>query len=150
MNSRPTLTIVCGLPGAGKTTLATELERGHDAVRLCADEWMHTLGIDLWDAQARAKIEALQWTVARQLLARGIPVIVEWGTWSRSERDALRTGAREIGAAVELHYVSAPVDVLFDRVRRRAMENPPITRDQLASWFAAFEVPSADELALYD
>jgi len=142
--------IVCGLPGAGKTTLATELERRHNAVRLSTDEWMHTLGIDLRDEQARAKIEAVQWTVARQLLARGIPVIVEWGTWSRSERDMLRTGAREIGAAVELHYVSAPVDVLFDRVRRRAMENPPITRDQLVNWFAAFEPPNADELALYD
>jgi predicted kinase len=142
--------IVCGLPGAGKTTLATELERRHDAVRLCADEWMQALGIDLWDEQARAKIEALQWTVAQQLLGRDVSVIVEWGTWSRSERDRLRTRAREIGAAVQLHYVSAPVDVLFDRVQRRAMENPPIRRDQLADWFAAFEAPTADELALYD
>jgi hypothetical protein len=99
--TRARLMIVCGLPGAGKTTVATELERRHDAVRLSADDWMQALAINLWDEQTRARIEALQWRLAQQLLVRAVPVVIEWGTWSRSERDALRLRARELGAAVE-------------------------------------------------
>ena len=57
----PRLVIVCGLPGAGKTTLARKLERNLRAIRLSADEWMEELSIDLWDEAKRAGIETLQW-----------------------------------------------------------------------------------------
>lgn len=77
-------------------------------------------------------------------------MIIDWGTWGRSERDTLRLAARALGAAVELHYLSAPVDVLFDRIQRRGMEKPPIERDQLRRWVERFQVPTADEIALFD
>ena len=80
----------------------------------------------------------------------GLTVIIEWGTWARPERDALRLGARALGADVELHYVSAPLDVLFDRIQRRDLEKPPIERDALAHWFETFQVPTPEELALFD
>src|ERR1700756_1403628 len=144
------LIIVCGLPGAGKTTLAKSLESRLRAVRLSPDEWMVALDINLWDEPRRAKIEELQWTLAQQLLKLGIKVIIEWGTWGRSERDTLRLGARALGAAVELHYLHAPPDVLFDRIQRRGMENPPIDRDALSRWFEMFQAPTPEKMALFD
>ena len=146
----PRLIIVCGLPGAGKTTLAKELERDRQAVRLCPDEWMEELAIDLWDESGRARIEAFQWQLGKRLLELRQTVIIEWGTWSRSERDALRMGAKAFGATVELHYVTAPIEVLFERIQRRAVEDPPITREQLQTWADAFEVPTSEEMAVYD
>ena len=101
----PRLIIVCGLPGSGKTTHAKLLESGLRAIRFCADEWMDALSLDLYDEGRREKIEALQWRLGRNLLARGLTIIIEWGTWGRSERDTLRLGARAVGAAVELHYL---------------------------------------------
>lgn len=148
--SRGRLIIVCGLPGAGKTTVASELAERHDGVRYSPDDWMDALGINLWDEAKRAGIEQLQWQQAQKLLALGGTAIIEWGTWARSERDALREAARALGAAVELVHMEAPIDVLLDRVTRRARESPPIDRAMLEDAWRAFERPTTDELALYD
>jgi predicted kinase len=144
------LIIICGLPGAGKTTRAKALEGSLRAVRLCADEWMDALGINLWDQAARSKVEALQWTLGQRLIELGQTIVIEWGMWARSERDALRNAARTLGASVELHYLPAPVEELIKRLKARGMEDPPITRDQLEMWVNTFEAPIADEAALYD
>jgi predicted kinase len=111
---------------------------------------MDALSLDIYDEGMRAKIEGLQWKFARELLRLGLTVIIEWGTWGRSERDDLRLGARDLGAAVELHYLTAPVDVLFERIQQRGMENPPIERDALLRWAELFQVPTEEEMALYD
>lgn len=147
---RGRLIIICGLPGSGKTTLATELAERHHGVRYSPDDWMDALGINLWDEQKRAGIETLQWQAAQSLLALGGTAVIEWGTWARSERDALREGARALGAAVELIHMDAPIDVLLGRVTQRGRESPPIGRAMLEDAAAAFEVSTPDELALYD
>ena len=138
----PRLIIVCGLPGSGKTTFARALESRLPAIRFSPDEWMDALSLNLYDEERRAKIEALQWKLGQELLALGLTVVIEWGTWGRSERDTLRLGARALGAAVELHYPSAPVDVLFDRIQRRGLEKPTIERDCIV--LMVRDVPSTD------
>jgi predicted kinase len=144
------LIIVCGLPGSGKTTLAKALERRLRAIRFSPDEWLGALSLDVYDEERRGKIEALQWKLCQELLTLGLIVIIEWGTWGRSEREALRLGARALGSAVELHYLSAPANVLFDRIQRRGTENPPIERDALSRWCEIFQAPTPEEMALFD
>lgn len=141
---------MCGLPGAGKTTHAKRLEEKLGAIRFCPDEWMVLLLLDLYDEERRAKIEALQWKLSQDLLARGFTVIIEWGTWGKSERDTLRLGARAFGALVELHYLSAPIDVLFERVQRRGTENPPLTMEDLQRCSGMFQAPTVEETTLFD
>ena len=142
--------IICGLPGSGKTTLAQKIGAQASAIRLSPDDWMDALEINLWESSMREKIEALQWNFGKQLLSSGISVIIEWGTWARAERDTLRTEARSLGAEVELHYLTASVDVLFARLQRRGRENPPIQKDELAEWAKIIEVPTPEEIALFD
>ena len=144
------LIILCGLPGSGKTTLGRALECRLCAIRFAPDEWMHALALDYYDEDRRGKIEALQWRLAQQLLVLGLTVIIEWGTWGRSERDALRLGARALGAAVELRYLAAPPEVLFERIQRRGMENPPIERAAALQWQETFQPPTPEEMALFD
>jgi predicted kinase len=147
---KPRLIIVCGLPGSGKTTVAQSLEQELGAVRLSPDDWMDAMGINLHDEGSRGRIEALQWSLAQRLLTLGMIVIIEWGTWARSERDALRIGARALGAAVELRHVSAPPEALFQRIRERDRENPPLTQQDLEKWSNMFQAPTNEELALFD
>jgi predicted kinase len=149
-SDNPKLILVCGLPGSGKTTYARKLEASLGAIRFCPDEWMQALALDLYDEDRRARIEAFQWQFGQNLLAQGVSIIIEWGTWGRSERDTLRLGAQSLQAGVELHYLSAPLDVLFERIQRRAMENPPITREDLLRWSELFQAPTPEEMALFD
>jgi predicted kinase len=148
------LVVITGLPGSGKTTLATELAASMPASRMCPDDWMMASGIDLWDEAARAKIEAFQLTLSLDLLRAGNNVVIEWGTWAREERDALRDAARSIGATVELRYLSADTDELMRRIVDRDLEgrwaSRSIRRRDLDKWLRIYQPPTDDELANYD
>jgi predicted kinase len=150
MDCQATLFIICGLPGAGKTTLAKTIETSLSAVRMSADDWMTALSINLHAEEQRAKIEALQWELAKRLLSLGQNVVIEWGAWAKSERDRFRTEARALGARVELYFLSAPLEELFVRIRQRNMENPPIEWAQVQKWADIFEEPAPTEMTLFD
>ena len=151
---QPRLILICGLPGSGKTTLAKELASEVRAVRLSPDEWKHALGMDYYDEDARVRLEHRLRLLAQELLALGQSVVMEYGFWAREELDELRLAGRTLGAAVELHYLEAPVDELWQRIAlRNADPEPgtaPIDRDDLEKWAAQFEAPDAAELALFD
>lgn len=148
------LILICGLPGSGKTTFAKKLAPQVPAVRLCPDEWKHDLGIDYYDEQGRVRLEDRLWRLAQELLTLGHSVILENGFWARGERDELRLSARELGAAVELHYLEAPVAELWRRLQLRNDEARPgvvpIKREDLQRWALQFQAPDAAERALFD
>lgn len=147
------LILMCGLPGSGKTTVARRLAEELDAIRLSPDEWLRALGFGGTDEEARDRVERLQWRLAQRLLQVGQTAILESGFWSRSERDAFRLRAQELGAAVELRFLDASVDDLWERVQARnrdATEDFKVTREELELWASWFEMPDEDELSLFD
>jgi predicted kinase len=150
----PRLVLICGLPGAGKTTVAIRLAQESAAVRLSGDEWMSALGIDLHDEAVRDRLEVLFWQLAQELLRLGQSVILESGFWLRSDRDEKRIGAQAMGVVVEFHFLVVPFDERWGRIDRRnslgAEGTVFITREQLASWELFFEPPDSQELALFD
>ena len=50
------LILTCGLPGAGKTTLAKKLAADRCAVRLTDDDWLWALGSTPWDTPTQKKV----------------------------------------------------------------------------------------------
>ena len=153
-----TLALICGLPGAGKTTLARRLENFRPALRLCPDEWIKAIIKDEADQgeldRLRDPVEALQWQTARRLLTLGVSVILENGYWSRAERERVLTEARALGVRVEMHYLAVSRDELWQRIERRnaaGLEGSfRVTRAQLDLWWSWFEPPDSEELARYD
>jgi predicted kinase len=166
-----TLFITCGVPGSGKTTLAKRLEAEQRAVRLTADEWLHELYPDesddalnaqlplverlRWVNAHRPLVEQLQWELALRTLALGVNVVLDWGLWTREERDRYRMEAQEHNARVVLCVLDLPPrDELVRRLNKRNAALPAGTfridealLDYGLSWF---ERPTSAELALFD
>lgn len=151
VSSRPTLHLTVGLPGAGKTTLARELERAGGALRLTPDEWMLSLfGIRWADfAGKRDVLEGRFIWVAHQVLRSGGSVILDFGCWSSDERWALRAIADLAGADFELHYVTLPEDERIKRATARWREAPEetyeLTLDDHERFRTLFTPPTNDE-----
>ena len=153
-----TLFLICGMAGAGKTTLARQLETSRQALRLCPDEWIKKIIKDESDKpeldRLRDPVESLQWTTAQTLLGLGVSVILENGFWSREERMSYRSKAKELGAQVELHYLDVSKEELRRRIEARNSNLPEgsfrITKPELESWLASFTPPDSEELKRYD
>lgn len=151
---KPRLVLLCGLPGSGKTTLSCKLAGEMPAVRLCPDEWKATLGIDFYDEVARVRLEGRLIELAWELLALGQDVILEFGFWGRSERDALRNKAREEGIRIELYFLDVQIEELKRRlmVRNAKAEHGavPIEPQKLEEYAHIFQAPDEVEIALFD
>lgn len=150
----PRLIIVCGLPGAGKTTFARRLEAAMPAVRLCPDEWMADLGIDHGDSLTHDRLEARLTQLALSLLSRGLSVVLEYGFWGRSERDQKRAEAQSAGVPIDLYSLNPPLEELWRRLLARNQRGAhgvvTISRAELERYARIFQAPDAGELALFD
>lgn len=160
-----TLFITCGVPGSGKTTIAKRLEVEHDALRFTADEWLHELyaGEELvglnengdLHAPHRPQVERIQWALTLRALGLGVNVVLDWGMWTRVERDRYRTEAQALGIRVVLCVVDASREELLRRLTARNADLPTgtfrideATLDLGLRWFAGG--PTASERALFD
>ena len=157
----PILHLICGLPGSGKTTLAKSISATSGAYRFSPDEWIKEIWKDKAEAegnQFRDQIEQLQWKIAKQMLQNSIDIIIEWGTWGRSEREKLRDEARAVGAKVKFYYLNISREILKERVLER---NKLIAQYEfyipekevepfLDDCFKSFQIPTTEELATYD
>src|SRR5438046_1385991 len=80
--------LVVGLPGAGKTTRAKELETSASALRLTPDEWQIALFDGRNPPDKRDLVEGKLVQVGMRAAGLGVNVVLDFGFWSKDERSA--------------------------------------------------------------
>ncbi len=153
----PTVHILSGLIGAGKTTLARKLERELPALRISLDEWIvglfgrempEPLTGEFWFDRAERSF-AFALPLARQALVAGVDVVLDCGFLTREQRDAGRAFAASAGVPHRLYWVRAETSVRRERVLSRNRDHGETfavhVRDDMFDSLP-FEPPSGDEL----
>jgi len=152
-NIEATVHLLCGLPGAGKTTLAKKLAKKHDAVRFTLDEWMIGLyEYSIFDAEYGEYADRVReriWETAVDLLRLGLDVVLDWSLWSREKRADLLAKINEVGADHTLYFLNVPLEELRRRLHERNAAHPSrahqIPIEELERFAPYFEPPEADE-----
>lgn len=153
----PTAHLVFGFLGSGKTTLAKRLELRHSAVRFTPDEWMARLfGEDppanTFQDKAVAIFDIMQ-PIWVRCLSLGLDVVLDYGFWSRSERDRVRSAVANIGADSMLWAVSCSDDearkriALRNEAAHRSLYIAPATFDLLKARIEPLDIDEPHKVA---
>jgi predicted kinase len=150
--------LIVGLPGAGKTTRAKELEVSESALRLTPDDWQmavfHLDSPTRWRSQERAdqrdRLEGKLVEVGMRAARLGLDVVFDFGLWGKDERSALRWIASSMGVRTEVVYL--PIDL--EEQRRRITDRYEsesgqfqMSDSELKQWQVQFQAPDREELA---
>lgn len=121
----PTVHVMYGLAGSGKTSHARRLQAEHGAIRFTLDEFMIRLYPELsiedaaYGERAQA-VRALIWDLAGDALRLGVDVVLDWNFWSVERRAWVVRRAQEAGADVVLHWLTVDEVEATARAQGRA------------------------------
>jgi predicted kinase len=145
-----TVYLIVGLPGAGKTTHAKELEISVSALRLTPDEWQIALFGDKNPPDKRDLVEGKLVQLGMRAAELGANVVFDFGFWGKDERSALRWIAAAVGARSQVVYLPIDPEEQRLRVTNRFAATPNQTFHmsdvELAQWRTQFQVPDGEEL----
>ena len=152
----PTLHMICGPVGAGKTTYSRTFAAEQRALLCCLDEWM--LALFMMDAPSplsfewalarTQRCEDVIWLMVRQVSALGLDAVLELGFFTRAQRARHRDLARASGLDVQVHLLDVPREVRRERVRLRNQGSATYTvevDDAMFDWAEGYYEPLTDE-----
>lgn len=151
--------MMCGKICSGKSTHAAELRKLHKAVVLSVDEITLALfgqdaGDKLDDYVARA--EKYLYEKSIEIIESGINVILDWGFWTKRERNEAREFYASKNVECEFHYIDIPDEEWYRRLDKRnkaVMENKTsayYVDEGLAEKFKQlFEIPDRSEIDVW-
>ena len=151
--------LICGRVCSGKSTYAMEMVKKHHAVLLSSDEI--TLALfgqhcgDMHDDYVE-RAQRYLFHKSLEILAQGIPVVLDWGFWTKEERDEARAFYGEKGIEYEFHYIDVTDEEWHRRLQKR---NAAVEKEEVSAYFideniarkfgAIFEKPTPEEMDVW-
>lgn len=146
--------MTCGRICCGKSTYARRLQAERNAVILSIDEITLTLfpeGAGEQHDIYAGRAEQYLLSLSLQILKAGTDVILDWGLWTRAQRDWFRAFYTERGVEYEIRYLRVDKAEWERRIRKRnagqAEDSSAYYVDEglLRKVESLFEEPSPDE-----
>lgn len=152
----PKVLIMCGKICSGKSTYAEKLKLENKAVILSVDE----LTLALFENQAGEKLDFYVEKLKEYFLKKsldiveaGADVILDWGFWTKKERDYVREFYDSRNISYQFYYMNVGIDEWKKRIlkrnqeiKREQLEAYPIDKGLLSKVEKMFEEPDRKEL----
>ena len=152
----PKVLIMCGKICSGKSTYAEKLKLENKAVILSVDE----LTLALFENQAGEKLDFYVEKLKKYFLKKsldiveaGADVILDWGFWTKKERDYAREFYDSRNISYQFYYMNVGIDEWKKRIskrnqeiKREQLEAYPIDKGLLSKVEKMFEEPDRKEL----
>ncbi len=130
----PTLIVVSGLPGTGKSYFCSELAERLPFLILESDALRKTLfSSPSHSRQESSRLFQVSHLLIQKLLERGIPVILDATNLAEGHRERLYNIAERLGVKLILVRVEAPPEVVRERLKARQQGADPENRSD-ADW----------------
>ena len=117
--------MTCGRICCGKSTYARKLQENRNAVVLSIDDITLTLfpeGAGEMHDTYVLRAEQYLLSLSLQILESGVDVILDWGLWTRAQRERLRAFYTGHGVENEIHYLRLSPEEWERRIRKRNAE----------------------------
>jgi predicted kinase len=115
--------LIHGYLGVGKTTFARQLERDIPAIRFSHDEWMTRLYGDNPPVEHFAdfyrRVSEQTEEVWSRCLELGLDVVLDFGFWTRRDRDDTRAKISTLGAQARFYRLSCSEEEAWRRIEKR-------------------------------
>ncbi len=148
--------LICGKLCCGKTTYSQKLCAENDVVLLSVDEMTLTVfGQNCGDKHDEYVLNAKKYLLSKslELIDKNINIVLDWGFWTRKEREFAKDFYKSRGIDCELHYIDISDDVCKARIEKR---NKAVLTDKTSAYYvdenlldkfnSIFEAPSEDEI----
>lgn len=159
-STMPTIHLIEGPVGAGKSTFAFRLSRERGAPRLILDDWMARLfqpdrpAEGLWPWYQARKDRCIEqiWELTEELLDLESDVVLELGLVQRTARRAFYERAEAASRDLRVYLLDAPREERRERVRRRNVDQGAtfamVVNDEVFEQASdAWEAPDEQEIA---
>lgn len=151
--------MMCGRICTGKSTYAKKLRDMHKAVILSVDEitlalFGHDVG-DMHDTYVE-RAEKYLYDKSVEMISSGINVVLDWGFWTKRERDEAKEFYGAKGIECEFHFIDISDEEWISRVEKRnkavleGNSDAYYVDEGLAQKFAGiFEKPDKSEIEVW-
>jgi predicted kinase len=130
----PTLIVVSGLPGTGKSYFSSQLAERLPFLILESDALRKSLfSTPSYSRQESSRLFQASHILIQRLLTKGIPIILDATNLSERHRERLYSIADRLGTKLILVRVEAPPEVVQERLKARQEEINPTNRSD-ADW----------------
>ena len=154
-----TVYLICGKLCCGKSTYAKQLKENQKAVLLSVDEIMLAV-FGLYAGEKHdeyaANVQIYLFEKSLELIQTGVSVVLDWGFWSKTARDAAKEFYRSRNIECELHYLDVNDTVWQARINQRNQSvvagktTAYMVDSALAAKFEAkFELPAKEEVDVW-